>query len=82
MTTPRLRLVTAKTKADTKNYRALSTGIHLPPGGYVAPGAKVTAQLAANTFPVVRQKTYYRASESGLANKRLRSSAQAKQVAA
>lgn len=83
MTTSRLRLIPASIKANTKNNRALSTGIHLPSGGYVAPGTKITAQSAANTLPLIRQKTYYRASVSGLSiDKRLRSSGQTKRVAA
>lgn len=73
MATPKLRLITTSRRFNTTNCRALSAGVHLPAGRYIAPGAKIMTQSAANSLPSVRQKVNYQTRKPSLfANKPLR----------
>ncbi len=56
MATPKLRLVTTNKKLSTTNYQNSPMGVHLANGRYVAAGAKIITQLAADSLPSVPQK--------------------------
>lgn len=71
MATPKLRLVTTSRKFDNTNYRALSMGVNLPAGRYVAPGSRIITQSAANSLPSVHQKKHYKARTRLFTSKRL-----------
>ena len=60
MATPKLRLVTTNRKLSTAKYNTLPMGVHLPNGRYVAAGARIITQSAANSLPSVRQKIRYK----------------------
>lgn len=59
MATPKLRLISTSQESLPKNYRALSTGIYIPSGGYVAPGARVMTQSTASSIRGINSQTLY-----------------------
>lgn len=66
MATPKLRLITTSKELNTTKYRASSTGIHLPSGRYVAPGAKVMTQAAAYSLHTARRPSHYQTAKPSL----------------
>ena len=55
MRTPKFRAIAINKRGIYTQYRPLSTGIGLSRGRYVAPGAKITTQSAANRLSAVSQ---------------------------
>ena len=72
MATPKIRLVKTSSKSNKlnksiiNNYRRASVGLHLSSGRYVAPGARVMTQSAANSLSTVRSQPIYKASKARL----------------
>ncbi|MEY4518216.1 MAG: hypothetical protein RLZZ499_815 [Cyanobacteriota bacterium] len=60
MATPKLRLISNSQEFLPKNYRALSTSIHIPSGRYVAPGARIMTQSTANSMRGINSQTLYK----------------------
>lgn len=59
MATPKLRLISTSQESNPKNYRALSTSIHIPSGRYVAPGARIMTQSTASSIRGINSQTLY-----------------------
>lgn len=57
MDTLKLRLVNSRKEAHNNYYQALSTGVHLASGRYVAPGAKITTSSRAFGLSSTRHRT-------------------------
>lgn len=73
MATPKLRLITSSKKLSTVNYQTLPMGVHLHNGRYVAAGARIITQSAADSLPSVPQRMRDRIRKQRLsANARLR----------
>lgn len=60
MATPKLRLISTNQESNPKNYRALSTSIHIPSGRYVAPGARIMTQSTASSMRGINSQTLYK----------------------
>ena len=60
MATPKLRLISTSQESNTKNYRSLSTSIHIPSGRYIAPGARIMTQSTASSMRGINSQTFYK----------------------
>jgi hypothetical protein len=66
MATPKLRLVTTNKKLATAHYQTLPMAIHLHDGRYVAAGARIMTQSAADSLPSVRHRISYQTRKAAL----------------
>ena len=60
MATPNLRLISNSQESNTQKHRALSTGIYIPSGRYVAPGARIMTQSTASSMRGINSQTLYK----------------------